>query len=70
MKNKNVFLSLSETFDLFEIKSKLENQMLGEFSDEMERAHTSNESIWKVAERSQQNIPALGEQYHTEKFLR
>ena len=64
MLNENIFFRLSETFDRFEIRSKLENEMLGESSDEVdetERAHISNQSIWKVAERSQQNITKSGE---------
>ena len=70
MKNKTIFFRLSETFDRFEIESQLEDKMLGRLihSDEveMERAHTSNELSHGATEKSQQNIPALGEQYHTE----
>ena len=41
--------------------------MFGESSDgvdEMERAHTANESIWKATARSQQNKLELCEQCH------
>ena len=60
----NTLFRLSETFERFEIKSKLEDEMLGESSDEVdetERAHTSNESIREATARSQQNKPELCE---------
>ena len=61
------FFRLSETFDRLEFKSQLEDEMLGEFSgdvDDTERAHTSNQSIRQATARSQQNKSELGGQYH------
>ena len=58
-----------ETFDLFETKSKLADEILGESSnkkDETERVQTSNQSIPEATARDQQNIFELGEQNHTE----
>lgn len=65
--NKSIFSRLSETFDRLEIKSKLEEEMLSEHSDEIdETEYTSNESIREVTARSQRNISAeSGEQYHS-----
>ena len=62
MLNENIFFRLSETFDRFEIRSKLADEMLSESSDEVddtERAYTSNET--ELRERSQQNITKSGE---------
>ena len=65
----NIFFRLSETFDRFEIESKLADEVLSESSDEVddtESAHTSNQSIRKASARSQPNIShKLGAQYHT-----
>lgn len=65
--NKNVNISrLSETFDQFEMKSQLEDGMRCESidegeADEIERAHTFNESIWKATAVNQQNASEFGE---------
>ena len=64
----NIFFRLSETFDRFEIKSKLEDQMLDESNDkvdEMESAPNPNQSVREATETNQQNISESGEQYQS-----
>ena len=63
----NTLFRLSETFDRFEIKSQLRDQMLGESSDEvgeMEIPLASNESVREATAISQQNKSEIGEQCH------
>lgn len=64
----NVFYSLSETFDRFEKKSQLEDEMLEESGDQVDGigiAHSFNGPIREVTEKGQRGIPELGEQMHT-----